>query len=81
VEKDLEGKPVAILVLKEQPAARVRHLTFKNVGRSVGILINGELVVTPTIKGRAADIPIQGVYSPVRARDLAAALNRQARNR
>ena len=29
MEKDLEGKPVVILVLKERSAARVRDLTFQ----------------------------------------------------
>lgn len=81
VEKDLEGKPMVMLTPRKEAAARLRDLTFKHVGNSVGILVNGELVVTPVIKGRATDIPIQGVYSPAQAQDLAAALNRQARNR
>jgi preprotein translocase subunit SecD len=80
VERDLEGKPMVILVLKEQSAARVRDLTSKNIGKSVGILINGELVVAPQIHAAATEIPIQGVYSPAQAQDLAAALNRQARS-
>jgi len=81
VEKDLEGKPMVMLTLRKQAAARLRDLTSKNIGQSTGILINGELVVTPRIVGPAAEIPIQGVYSPTQARDLADMLNRQARRR
>jgi preprotein translocase subunit SecD len=81
VEKDLEGKPMVMLTLRNQAAARLRDLTSKHIGDRIGILVGRDLVVTPQIHAPAAEVPIQGVYSPAQAQDLADALNRQARKR
>jgi preprotein translocase subunit SecD len=81
VQKDLKGDPMILLTLDKRAAARVRDLTAKNIGNSVGIVLNGELVVVPVIKAPTGEIPIQADFAASEAEAIAAAFNRRAGRR
>jgi preprotein translocase subunit SecD len=81
VERDLQGKPMILLTLNRQAAAREQVLTGQNIGRDVGIVLNGELVSAPTIKRYYDQIPIQADFTPAEGDAIAASFNRSARKR
>jgi preprotein translocase subunit SecD len=70
-----------ILILEKRAAARVRDLTAKNIGNSVGIVVNGEVVVVPRIVGRTGEIAIEADFSSSEVEAIAAAFNRRGGKR
>jgi preprotein translocase subunit SecD len=79
VKKDLKGKAVIILTHEKRAATKVRDLTAKNIGNSVGIVVNPEVVVAPRMVGPSSEIPIEADFSSAEA--SAAAFNRRAGKR
>ena len=75
VKKDSQGKSMIVLTLEPDAAARVMDLTAKNLRRSVGIIINGELIAVPQIVAPDREVPIQGNFSTAEAEALAATFN------
>lgn len=74
----MNGRPAVELKFTEAGAARLAEVTGSNVGRRMGMILNGELVTAPVIRDRISGgvAVINGEFTQEEAERVAAGLGR-----
>jgi preprotein translocase subunit SecD len=79
IHKSSSGQPVVFLTFHRNAAMRELQVTLKNVGRHIGIVLNGRLLATPTIAAGSRQLYLDGGFTQAQAEALVAAFYREAR--
>jgi preprotein translocase subunit SecD len=79
--KNSKGRPTVFLTFREDAAIRELDITRKNIGKRVGIVLNGRVVAAPSIAASSRFLYIDANYTEKQVERLVAAFNRQAGKR
>lgn len=71
-----------LLTFTDEGSALFEKITEKNIGKKLGIFINGELISAPIVNDKitGGEAMIAGNFTTKEAKDLAEALNRTVKN-
>ncbi len=81
LQKNSKGNPIIFVTFHNDAAMRELQITRKNIGNPVAIVLNGRVVSAPVVAAASRFLYLAADFKPDQAATLAAALNRQARNR